>query len=161
MLEYWRDALNVAVRRGNLYSVKRLVSKGVTIEGLDVALHEAVWYGKVKIVKYLLEQGAPVDGYPPRIYKTHLIIALASDFTSLSALPLIAHGANPNARLWESGYTALMLAVRTKNLEIVKALLEKGADVNASDEYGDNPLSFAKTKDMRDLLRRFGGKYPI
>ena len=153
------DDLKESVRKGNLKRVKRLVSKGVTIEDLNMALHTVVWLGKADIVTYLLEQGAPVDGPSPD-HHTLLIIALCSKLSLPAALPLIAYGANPNARC-PYGKTTLMYAVDTNNLEIVEALLENGAEVNAVDNEGATALEYVRTPEMMTLLRQYGAKYSL
>ena len=45
-----------------------------------------------------------------------------------------------------------MVAAREGRSDIVKILLEKGADINGANDEGDNPLMFAA---MNDIFRRF------
>lgn len=47
------------------------------------------------------------------------------------------------------------------NIDIVKLLLDKGANVNVELESGNNALSFALTHfniDIAELLRKYGAK---
>jgi uncharacterized protein len=56
---------------------------------------------------------------------------------------LLKAGADPNAKL-PSGTTILMTAARTGNPDIVRMLIEHGADVNAKgDQYGETALVWA------------------
>lgn len=54
--------------------------------------------------------------------------------------------ANVNTQM-KNGETPLMLAVKNNNIEVVKLLISKGADVNAIDEFGRSALFFAVSKD--------------
>ena len=61
-----------------------------------------------------------------------------------------------------SGRTSLMLASTHGHIEIVKLLLEKGADVNAVGKYGNLMLCPSKRYDIIELLlekgaSRYGG----
>ncbi len=53
---------------------------------------------------------------------------------------------------FEEGITFLMVAVSTGNLEIVKLLVELGADVNAESIYGDSALLMAAFQSCQDII---------
>lgn len=55
-------------------------------------------------------------------------------------------GADVNAKNGEWGKTALMEASQVGNIEVVKVLLDAGADVNLKDEYDDTALLFSTWK---------------
>jgi ankyrin repeat protein len=55
----------------------------------------------------------------------------------------LAGGADPNARLVRTGMTALSEALTCGHVDIAKALIEAGADVNAADGDGCRPLDVA------------------
>ena len=54
-------------------------------------------------------------------------------------------GASANFPANNYGYTPLICAVQPGGLEVVKFLLEKGADVHAKSRFGGSALSTAKT----------------
>jgi ankyrin repeat protein len=56
---------------------------------------------------------------------------------------LLAHGADPNVKETQQGQTALMRAVAEKHPEVVRALIDRGADVRARSRGGFTALSFA------------------
>ncbi|HYR89225.1 MAG TPA: ankyrin repeat domain-containing protein [Terriglobia bacterium] len=56
---------------------------------------------------------------------------------------LLSRGANPNAKENEQGQTALMRAVAERHPEIVRALIDGGADVRARSKGGFTALLFA------------------
>lgn len=59
-------------------------------------------------------------------------------------LRMINTGANPNAVDNDfSDNTALHYATKNKEIDVVNALLKKGANVNAANEYGETPLNNA------------------
>ena len=79
---------------------------------------------------------------------------------------LLAHGANRNMRAPLAGYTPLMWAAYSEdlNVETVKLLLEKGADTKAQGANGETPLSLAKkrsgSRSCREHCRRVPGDRP-
>jgi ankyrin repeat protein len=55
-----------------------------------------------------------------------------------------------------NGKTVLHYACYNGNIEIVKLLIEAGADINAKDIYGNTPLYWTYTADIIQLLFRYG-----
>jgi len=150
-------ALDEAVLSGNPEFVRPLLAKGarstLVVEG-DSGLFYATAAGDAAKVKALLAKGAdPNSRY--RVGWTPLMTAAVLGYTEL-VQALLARGADPNAKLsgWENGWmkdvTPLMMVTGYERLhklppwperfEIVKRLVEKGADVNAS---GGSPLMSA------------------
>jgi len=73
---------------------------------------------------------------------------------------LLAAGANPNVRS-EANYTTLHKAAVHGNLDVVRMLLDHGADVHAVRDGGHTPMDDAKEKGhvaIADLLRARGAK---
>jgi ankyrin repeat protein len=91
------------------------------------ALMFAARDGDLESATMLALAGARVNDTNP-IGSTPLMMAIRNDRTPV-ALFLIEKGADPN--IDQAGHTALHLAVARKNLEVVKALIERGARVNA------------------------------
>jgi ankyrin repeat protein len=72
---------------------------------------------------------------------------------------LLARGADPDKRTWGFGKTCLFLAAYGKNLQLAQALIDGGADVNATDENGNTALREAngmKSAKMVELLMKNG-----
>jgi ankyrin repeat protein len=60
---------------------------------------------------------------------------------------------------YEGGFTPLMHAAHAGNLELVRLLLENGADPNAKNGEGKTPLMFARENgraEVAELLRKHG-----
>ena len=93
------------------------------------------------MVEILLEAGANPNtaqwsGQPP--------LMVCARTGNVAAVRLLLNwSANVNAREAERGQTALMAAVAGKHLDVVEALIEHGAEVNARTESGFTPLKFA------------------
>ena len=62
-------------------------------------------------------------------------------------------------KTFRNNKTLLHLAAETDNLVAIKFLLTKELEVNSEDIMGKTPLSYAKSKDVEEVLKSFGGKY--
>lgn len=82
--------------------------------------------GDVASAAILLKAGADPNDTPPA--GTSALVVAAHSGNGEVAQLLLEKGADPNAA--KAGYTALHMAVVTKNLPLVKALLAHGADAN-------------------------------
>lgn len=71
-----------------------------------------------------------------------------------AARKFLEYGANVNEK--SNGMSPLMIAARYNNVEIIKLLLDKGADVKAKCEKGFNALKYAElsnAKEAAELLK--------
>lgn len=149
------SALAVAVRDGNLASVKELVTARVDINA-DITgnpgseesrgitpLLGALFNGHQEIAAHLIENGANVNavaalGMGEDTY-TPLSIAIVKGYDNIVAR-LLSKKANPNHCVHSAGGangTPLILAAREGNLDVIKLLVASGADINAKGcQYG-------------------------
>jgi len=104
------------------------------------ALHYAVWYGWVEIVKLLIEAGADVNAKSNE-GDTALHDTVLKNRVEIARM-LIKAGADVNAK-YNEGNTALHWAARLNNVKIVRILIEAGSDVNEKDNDGDTALYYA------------------
>jgi hypothetical protein len=65
---------------------------------------------------------------------------------------LLKKGVSPNARGIKQR-TALMAAVAFEKTELVKLLLENGADINASDDEGISAITVAEDNGPEEILK--------
>ena len=109
----------------------------------EQALQLAAWNGHMEAVKWLLDNGAPLnrDGN----YWGALHYAVFNGHADLAKY-LIERGSNVNARS-PNGSTPLMMAAREGREEIARTLLESGADTRAKNDWGDTPLALAMRYD--------------
>lgn len=84
-------------------------------------------------------------------YKTNTPLGMAiakGDFATVKKL--IEYGASVHEK--SNGLTPLMIAARYNNVEIIKLLLEKGADVKAKDEKGITALKYAEASNSKEVI---------
>ena len=137
---------------GNLELIQLLLAKGAdpkakTKDGFTY-LQAIVFGAKLESVKWALEQGLDVKD-PKQDFLTG---AAMSGNVAVARL-LLEKGATPNPPD-DLGYTPLMQAVLTEasSLELVKLLLEKGADAKAKAKDGLTALIFAKRKGWTEVI---------
>lgn len=139
-------ALVTAVKNEQAKALKTLVKQGADVNAKDAhgdtVLILAAGNGNNKIVQFLLDHGARVNARG-RMGDTALIAAAISVHAGTVEL-LLNKGADPGLKN-DSAQTALQWATlnafdQEPISATVKALVRKGADVNASDEDGMFPL---------------------
>ena len=148
------NALDYAAKAGNIEAAKlilaKAVSQGVKDEVLYSALHWAVIADQVAMAKYLLDEGAKIEGTDELGGYTPLMETSLLDMVQL----LVKRGANVNAKS-KFSYTPLQKAVFSfvegKRKEgdcekILNLLLDKGATVDVQDGNGNTPLMTAVQK---------------
>jgi ankyrin repeat protein len=120
---------------------KQLVNGGANVSiqeplfGLT-PLMGAVQYGSDAMILFLLEKGAKVNA---RDKSGNTALLLAARHRPRSVVEaLLAHGAEINARN-KKGETALSRAAEGNN-DVLKLLLERGADIDAARDNGWTPL---------------------
>lgn len=125
------------------------------------ALHQAASQGAVKVMELLLANRADVnaatnDGYTP----LHGAVSYGKNDTRMSAVEiLLKSGANVNAITSRDGETPFHKAISRGDIEIVKLLIDYGADVNAVSKFGVTSLYFARNSDaILKLLKEHGAK---
>jgi ankyrin repeat protein len=127
----------------------------------STALHQAASQGAIKVMELLLANRADVnagnnDGYTP----LHGAVSYGKNDTRKSAVKiLLERGANPNAKTSRDGETPFHKAVSRGDIEIVRLLIDYGADVNAVSKFGVTSLYFARNSNaITELLKEHGAK---
>jgi len=141
---------------GDLEITKLLIQKGANINDTDADGLTALHYltsgnGNNEVLKYLIQCNADINA-KSRSEKTPLMNAAANEFYYITQT-LLENGAEINAQD-KNGLTALMMAVQKyHNINVVKLLIEKGADPNLKDfRYAKTALEMASTSDIKKLL---------
>ena len=140
--------LHVASYSGHLVVVKLLLRQGAEVDVLDAANKTAVELasdnGKAEVAKFIAE------------YKTDPSIRINLRSTTLDTAQV---GTNQYATDEEMG--SLHAAAEEGNVDLVKSLLERGADINDRDAYGGTPLYRAAAQgnvEVVDLLIEQGAE---
>lgn len=139
----------------NVDLIRDLVALGADLEfyseTLGMPLRNAVFYGKLEVVKILLEGGASLDS-------TLLQVAIMRGYKAIFKL-LLESSADPNS-VDHNNETPLHTAARyTRDIEVFRLLLEAGADPNVKDAFTLTPLHHVALVDLRDavlLLLEYG-----
>lgn len=162
--------------RGDVNTVKTLLDKGVDVNTRDMdgntALDFAAGEGHLEVVKVLLDKGADVNVKGKMLGFTPLMTATRHGHEEIVKI-LLDKGADVNAISgavtfsWTSfdgsssesgvrgGWTALIIAAQEGNADIVKVLLQKGADVNIKDVNGDTALVWAEKNNYNEIAQLF------
>jgi len=148
------NALDYAAKAGNIEAAKlimaRAVSLGIKDEIIYSAMHWAVISNQLVMAKYLLDEGAKIEGTDELGGYTPLMETSMLEMVQL----LVSRGANVNAKN-KMNYTPLHKAVfnfmgakpNEKDCEkILNLLIDKGADLNSQDGNGITPLMGAVQK---------------
>jgi len=144
-------------RKSSASAVNRFFAK----DNPDFALGPAVWSGKLKEVKALLEQGAD----PNTKYNGSAVLALAIvEHHTRIAHELLKAGAKGDCTLnsestssgWPTfrGESALVSALFEDGaLPMAKKLLKAGADINRADDDGNSPLYYLLSPGSLDFAK--------
>jgi len=133
-------ALLIASVKGHTEIVKMLIAKGANVntslekDGIT-PLMLASRRGHTEIVKMLLAKGVDFN----MSYATAVLMASDEGHTNIVQLLVQAkrQGADKKASI---GVTDLVLAAAAGKVDLVRTLLDEGADVNERDKYGFTPL---------------------
>jgi ankyrin repeat protein len=139
------DALQQAVRDGNLAEVQRLVKGGENVNSLDYAgnapLLDAAFSGHLEIARFLIASGADPSVRNAQSGVTALIYAVLSSRPAMVQL-LLAAGAHVDDKS-RDGESLLHLAATKNNLPVLLLLLDAHADMEMLDADGRTPLDSA------------------
>jgi ankyrin repeat protein len=146
--------LQLAIRCREDNIVRILLEKGAFVdftpkpEYLSPLVMAALWSAP-NVVIMLLEHGADPN-YPDGGYS--LLEHLSWDSRKRMGLirQAFRHGADPNSRL-SGGTPLLIMPCCFGHKEFVELLVEKGADVNAIDEYGNSAYAHAIKRGYNDI----------
>ena len=151
-----RTALHAAAANGNLEIVELLIERGADVNLKDihgrVPMFVALAEHQPEVAARLAEADTnpnvrTVDG------STLLVAAVRAEEVQLVQWAL-DHGTDVNAiRPEKNNPTALILAARKGNAEIVSLLLAAGADPDVANHEGETALDIAKGKKVKELLQ--------
>lgn len=122
----------------------------------NTAMHYAVSHGNFDVISLLLDSKVcDVNKQNKAGYTCIMLASLAQlrEGSDRSVLQRLFKLGDINVKAAQHGQTALMLAVSHGRLDIVKMLLEAGADVNIQDEDGSTALMCAGEHGHVDIVR--------
>lgn len=143
-----RTSLHLAADWGQIEIVKLLLDNGADIDAKDederTALHltaDSAEYGGIDIARLLLDNGARINA---RDWDGMTALSLAVDNRNVDVVwLLVENGANPEEATDWRKRPILHWAAERGYSDLVKLLLEKGADINATDTAAVTALHLA------------------
>ncbi|XP_072226460.1 histone-lysine N-methyltransferase EHMT2 isoform X3 [Leuresthes tenuis] len=160
-----RSALHAAAQRGLLEVCYMLVQAGAQVEAKDKDLRtpllEAIINNHVEVARYLIQNGACVyhveeDGY------TGLHHAAKLGSLDIVNMLLETGQVDVNAQVREEdsgGWTPIIWAAEHKHVEVIKSLLNRGADVSINDKELNVCLhwaAYAGSVDIAEMVLNAG-----
>ncbi|XP_053178088.1 KN motif and ankyrin repeat domain-containing protein 3 [Scomber japonicus] len=122
----------------------------------NTALHYSVSHSNFGVVGLLLDTGmCCVDKQNKAGYTAIMLAALSTvkEEDDMAVVKKLFSQGNVNAKASQAGQTALMLAVSHGRQEMVRALLECGADVNVQDDEGSTALMCASEHGRAEIVK--------
>ena len=99
---------------------------------------------KLRLLKYFVREGIPIKGILVKIADRNYVKMINY---------LLDIGADPNERdININNSTPLMKACQAGNLNVVKILLERGADINLIDDFENSAIDKAYWSDHKELI---------
>ena len=140
-----------AAIEGNIVSIRMCLSKGADVNAKDEAgytpLHHAAERGYKVIVKLLITKGADVNA------RDHFAKLIRDGVVSLKLNGVVMNANN------EEGFTPLYKAIDGNHTEIIKHLINNGADVNVENPLGGrSPLHMAVDQGKREIIEMLVNK---
>jgi ankyrin repeat protein/beta-lactamase regulating signal transducer with metallopeptidase domain len=167
-LKNGRHPLGDATLRGHEEVVKLLLANGadvnLSVNNYGVALQAAACYGHPALVDILIAAGADVNANTRNGTPLHLAARagkrIDDETVGQIVKKLLEHGADVHAIDKQSGCTPLHIASQKGRAEMARLLIAAGAEVNAKDNQGRTPLSYAEgryeCRKVAELLRAHG-----
>lgn len=159
---YKTTPLEQAALGGYPEMVELLIKSGAKVSGENCyPLEMAAVSGDLEIIKYLLSNGADIN---ERSDKSHPLGA-AAEYGHLEIVKfLLANGADINLQSRKTLRTALMEATRCEQSEIIKFLIDAGANIDEEDSGGWTALMrakiLAKYPRENDIIKQFPNRPP-
>ncbi|KAI1475784.1 ankyrin repeat-containing domain protein [Daldinia eschscholtzii] len=154
-------ALQLAIKVGSLEILELLYHRGAALDDDDQrpyhALHLAIVNERHDIIEWLLKKGEDEHHIQTRRTMT-LNIAAREGFPSVIRNLLTYFGLDADGKcrevngVCEGGKTPLHTAAENGHLDIVKILVEAGADPNIQDDTSKTPLHFAEGHGNKEIM---------
>jgi ankyrin repeat protein len=146
-------AMELAILNGNVALIRLLEDSGLEFDLTNRLIGAAIG-SRIAVVEALLEYGVSADtrtrtGMP-------LLMSAVNSFKSDIAQALLEHGADPNAQQTTTDLTALIVAARNSQVDMVKLLLSFGASTEIHDRTGRRAIDVTSSEEIRLILIESG-----
>ena len=148
------DSFTIATLQGNTDIVNTFLNHSeITFESLSMGWYYGCHFGHVPIITLLSNRVVTISN------QTDLIISCSEGDLGTVIDQLMSGKMTPDVQFIH-GVTPLMISSSCGHTDIVEALIQSGANVNKTDEFGDTALDYAeatKQDTTRVLLLQYGG----
>ena len=139
--------VHAAAEEGNVQMLVKLLNAGANPDLVDRvgrnAMLLAAMEGRHALIELLLRLGLHVEG-PEDSYWTPLGTACEAGYVRFAEI-LLLNEANIHKRMKHTKMTPLHHAAAMRRPQIIRRLIDLGADVSLQDVYGNSPLDYAWT----------------
>lgn len=144
-----KKAIHIAVKKGNKNIVEFFLNEGIRVNDTSnsgwTPLHYAAFSGELEVAKLLVAKGANVRAENAYGQKPIDLIHYSKDDGYKGVMELLLDkGKGKVNDTDKDGCTLLRYAVIIGNLEAIKFLIDKGANIHAKDNEGRTPLDLAR-----------------
>lgn len=157
-----RSAVDLAIQSARPDIVEKLLTKGAKFTSLDQSLFYAAEQNNERLVNILIGLGANPsstggtsvqgpDGKVRRITESFPLYYCVRNGNPRMVKTFLDRGADPDPEDLSSGNSFLLMAVDDNQPEIVKLLIEYGANPETTNSMGQSPLEYAR-KLRKDLV---------
>jgi ankyrin repeat protein len=160
--------LMIATAGGDMSTVRLLLAHGANVNapvsesGWSPVLH-AIAAGHIDLARYLVESGADPTQSAGEMNSLLLLAGVSTNgatdlensIANLAKL-MISRGAKADVRLSSTGATPLIVATAANHIDLVRVLIEFGADACAKKKNGDTALKIARARGSEELQRILG-----
>jgi ankyrin repeat protein len=150
----------LAAGQGDTEQLKEFINKGINLDVMDdsgnTALFLASYWGKIEVVKTLIEAGADLNMQSFGDKETPLMAAVNMKQVDVIKT-LLENGADINIKD-VNGTNALMWAISDTDINIVNLLLSYNPDLDAVDNYGNNAYLYAVEFEKEDIAKELENK---
>ncbi|KAL0964778.1 hypothetical protein UPYG_G00328810 [Umbra pygmaea] len=155
-----KTSLMLACFSGHLDIVKYLRENGANWSSQDkagcTALHWAVDGGHLAVLKHMIQDGCEVDARDNVSFWTPLMRVSAIRGDAAVASLLVKAGAGVNL-MDRDDKTPLMIASLNNHEDLVKLLLENGADCGIQTKFGKSAIDMAKAFKRKSIIHLLEG----
>ncbi|XP_070803763.1 ankyrin repeat and SOCS box protein 3 [Pituophis catenifer annectens] len=152
------SAVGLAARKGNIKLLKKLIKKGYSIDVPDnrgwMAIHEAAFQNTNECLKLLIQAASSANYIRSKTFEGTCPLHLSASRGNLECTAiLLESGADPN-EVTNDATTPLFLAVENEHTNVIKLLLQHGANLNGSHCWSEwNSLHQAAFQNYSEILK--------